>query len=1009
VGVRRAGAPVLSGSVPPLAGWYNRRTETGFGLADALRPGETIVLAPALPDEDADQEGAPAGTGKTQLAAGFAHALWDAGALDLLVWVPAVSRTSIVAGLAQAAADADAEYPGETADESARRFLGWLGRTRRRWAVVLDDVTSAADVEGLWPQGGTGQVVVTTRLSQGELGVGGRTVLAMPGFSLREALGYLNSRLTAFPDQRIEALDLAEDTGGLPLSLAQAAAVVAGSEMTCRDYRVEYASRLRDIKGTVVDGCAPSTLATWSLAVEAAHALPPAGLAWPALALAAMLGPCGIPGAVLMSAAACRYVTGRSMPGADDQDLVRATFANLESLGLLSVDKASAARTVWVHPAIQAAVRAYLPPGDIAPVVAAAASALLEAWPEAGAAGARQLGHALLDCAASLRGYAGDLLWQPTAHPLLLRAGNSLLAAALTESAIGYWQSIATACNTRLGRAHVQSAMARDRLSAAYAAAGRMAQALPLFETALADRESGLGAEHPDTVTARVNLARCQTAAGRQAEAIALFEQALGQSERLFGVTHKDTLAVRADLAAAYRTAGRPGDSVALYERTLAECEGALGPAHRDTMKARGSLAAAYQAAGRMDEAIGAYARTLADRERAQGQSHPDAVAARASLANACRVAGRLKEAIPHYERVLADRERIQGGDHPETMTARSDLAMALRGAGKLKAAIALHERALADRERVQGPDHRDCLRARADLAATYQLGRRLRDAISQYERVVADSERLLGPGDVETLTARCELAAAYRAAGRDADAMSELRRALADSEQHLGRDHPMTGTVRGSLGSGLVPAGSRAVAAEHEDHAPGGWIVEHGRLVEIAVTGGDRVAASKPDGGGHLRRRPEPVGHHVGHGPHRPVGPMGGDAHVLGGDLAYRVDPVLMAAPAHLGADAALLDRPLAARPRHRGEIVRGVCEFEDVQAAGILVSRHRGQVRHQVVEREQVADGIQHGNREVETARDAEVPHVRLDDVKFEPGGLGPCRRVGAHCRRPVERRRP
>jgi tetratricopeptide (TPR) repeat protein len=814
VGARHAGAPVLSGSVPPLADSYYGRTETGLGLADALRPGETIVLEPARRDEGG-AEGALTGTGKTQLAAGFAQAMWDAGAVDLLVWVTAVNRTAIVAGLAQAAADAGAEYPGETADDTARRFVGWLGRTRRRWALVLDDVTSAADVEGLWPDGETGQVVVTTRLTEGELRGGGRATLAVPAFSKREALGYLNSRLTEFPDQRIEALDLAEDTGGLPLSLAQAAAVVVASETTCRDYRVEYASRLRDTTGIAVDGCPSSTIATWSLAVERAHAMPPAGLAWSALAFAAMLGTCGIPGTVLTSAAACGYITGRPRVGSADQDLVRAAFANLERCGLLSVDKASAARTVWVHAAVRAAVRAYLAPDDVGPVVVACANALLEVWPETSVPGARQISQALRDCAASLRGCAGDLLWQPTAHPLLMIAGTSLLQASLTESAVGYWQSMATTCNTRLGPAHTQSALARDRLSAAYAAAGRLAEALPLFETALDDRETWLGPEHPDTVTARVNLARCQMEAGRDAEAIAQYEQALGQSERLFGVTHRDTLAVRAELAAAYRAAGRSGDSVLLYERTLAECEVALGPAHRDTMKARASLAAAYQAAGRMYEAIETCERTLADRERTQGQDHPDTVAARASFAHACRVAGKLKEAIAHYERVLADRERIQGSDHPDTMTARSDLALVYRSAGKQKAAIAGYERTLADRERVQGPDHRDTLRVRADLAATYQLARRLRDAIPQYERVVADSERLRGPGDVETLNARCELAAACKAAGRAAEAVSELHRALADSEQYLGAEHSMTGTVRG-----LLQSGSGLLTVQHQDHS---------------------------------------------------------------------------------------------------------------------------------------------------------------------------------------------
>jgi tetratricopeptide (TPR) repeat protein len=787
--------------VPPLAESYHARQETGFGLAEEPRPGETIVLVPAPPDGAADfgAAQAPCGTGKTQLAVGFAHSMWNARAVDLLVWVPARNRTAIVAAFAQAAADLDdGPAADETADAAAKRFLSWLAGTQSRWAVVLDDVTSAADLDGLWPKGETGQVVVTTRLSEAEMRAEGRTVIGVPPFSKREALAYLNSRLTGYSDQRIEALDLAEDTGGLPLSMAQAAAVVAVSATTCRDYRLEYAERLQSTNGTVIDGCPQSMLVSWSLAVERAHALAPAGLAWSALAFAAALDTNGIPATVLTSTAACRYITGRPLASTgDDQELVRAAYRNLEKFGLVSVDKTSAARTVWLHHAVQAAVRAYLPPDDVERVVMAAASALLEAWPDAAAAAASpQLSHALRECAASLRAFAGDLLWQPEAHLVLLRAGNSLLESMLADSAIAYWQSIATSCNTRLGRAHPQSVLVRDRLSTAYSAAGRMSEAMPIFENALADRELELGPDHPDTLAARVKLADCCAASGRDAEAIALYEQSLAESERMFGSAHRDTLAVRASLAAVYQAAGSPGDSLALYERTLAECEDKLGPVHRDTLTARGSLAAAYQSVGQLTEAIAAYQRTLADRERTQGADHPDTVATRAGLAAALRVAGRLKEAVPHYERVLTDRERIQGADHPDTMTARDNLAFAYRSASKLRAAIPQYERTLADRERVQGPDHRDTLSTRANLALAYQLARRLKDAIPHYERAVSDSERLLGPGDVETLTTRCNLATAYRAAGRHAEASAELRRALADSEQYLGEDHRMTARV---------------------------------------------------------------------------------------------------------------------------------------------------------------------------------------------------------------------
>ena len=813
MGAQRAGAPVLTGYVPPLAPFYHARQETGFGLADGLRPGETILLVPA-------PLGA-GGTGKTQLAVGYAHAMWSARAVDLLVWVSASSRSAIVAGYAQAAADLEL-LAGEataagTADSAAQRFLAWLRRTERRWAVVLDGVASPVDVDGLWPQGPTGQVVVTSRLRESELAGAGAniTTRSVGGFSGREALAYLNARLTGFPDQRIEALDLAEDVDGLPIALAQAAAVLTGTLSTCRDYRAAYAERLRTTADTLIDGCPQQLLVTWSLAVEQAHDLPPAGLSWPALVFASTLDTSGIPAAVLTSPAACAYITGQSVAGehstgrhsagqagGGEQNLVRSAYANLERLGLLSVDNTSAVRTVWLHPAVRAAVRAYLGPGTIEQAVAAAATGLLEAWPEADTPeSSPQLSQALRDSAAALRALGGDLLWKPDAHPVLLRAGTSLTEApALADSAVGYWQAFGATSSRLLGYGHAQSVLAREGLADACAVSGRFAEALPVFETTLSDRETILGPQHPETVTARLNVARSLHAAGREPDAITLYEQVLAAREQTPGPGHGETLAVQAQLAAAYEVAGRRGDSIRLYERALADAERALGPTHGNTISARVSLAEAYLAAGQAREAIPAFRQALADQERAAGADAVATLATRASLAAAYRVAGKTKEAISSFERVLADRERIFGADHPDTITARGNLGYAYRSAGRLKEAIPQYERVVADRERLLAGDHRDTLAARAILYAAYQQGRRLREAITAYEQLATDSERALGPGDIDTLTTRCNLAAAYFEASRTADGARVLRQTLTDCERYLGADHPMTSTVRDNL-----------------------------------------------------------------------------------------------------------------------------------------------------------------------------------------------------------------
>jgi hypothetical protein len=410
VGVPRTAAQVLSGAVPPLAGFFHGRPETGFGLAERLRPGETVLLVPALPGTG--------GTGKTQLAVGFAHAMWSAREVDLLVWIHAGSRTAVLAGYARAAADVELVPPPEAEgapEASARRFLAWLERTERRWAVVLDGIASPADVDGLWPYGPAGQVVATSRLREQELvpePVAGVTTHAVAGFSRREALGYLNGRLTDFPDQRIEALDLAEDVRGLPIALDQAAAVVTVTGSTCRDYRAGLAERVAATAGTLVDGCPPALLATWSLAVEQAHELAPAGLSWPALVFAAALDTGGIPGSALTAPAARAYILGQAdaddgaYQGGGELATVRAAYANLERLGLLSLDNASPAHTVWLHSAVRAAVRAYLAPGRAEQVADAAGAALGEAWPDDGPLDPLLL-HALRDCADALRDFAG--------------------------------------------------------------------------------------------------------------------------------------------------------------------------------------------------------------------------------------------------------------------------------------------------------------------------------------------------------------------------------------------------------------------------------------------------------------------------------------------------------------------------------------------------------------------------------------------------------------------------
>jgi tetratricopeptide (TPR) repeat protein len=167
-------------------------------------------------------------------------------------------------------------------------------------------------------------------------------------------------------------------------------------------------------------------------------------------------------------------------------------------------------------------------------------------------------------------------------------------------------------------------------------------QAVAVGEPLTADLERMLGPNHPDTLNSRNSLTAAYQAAGRPAEAIPLFEQTLVGRERLLGPNHPDTLNSQNNLAAVYQDAGRIAEAIPLHEQTLAACERLLGADHPRTLGTRNNLAAAYREMGRVDEAILLFQRALADRERVLGVDHPDTVTTRKNLGLAYEDADRV-------------------------------------------------------------------------------------------------------------------------------------------------------------------------------------------------------------------------------------------------------------------------------------------------------------------------------------------------------------------------------
>jgi tetratricopeptide (TPR) repeat protein len=693
--------------VPALADGFIARLETAPGLAAELPAGARVALVP-------DRAAAPAAfpgpvtapdaqdwlrsSGKTQLAVSFAESLWHSGGVDLLVWIEATSRASVLSGYAAATAVATGRDQASSCESVAAQFLSWLSETSHSWLVVLDDVTDAASLDGLWPTGPAGRVLMTCT-DAAAIPSGTRVVPVGP-FSMHEAIGYLSGRLSDDPDKRQGAIELAQDLDLEPAALAQASAVIASSPLSCREYGAYFVRRREELAER--SGARPSAAAvTWTFSFGRADQLVPGGSAQLLLALAALLDGHGIPQSVFAAPPAGAFLAGGSDQASSE--IAHAALAALEQVGLLTVEPA----TVRASPVLQAALRAAMPEGMPEQAASSVADALLQAWPEQ-----EQLGwpvSGLRSCVATLRRITGNLLWDGGCHPLLVRAGDSLDRARLTEAAVDHWRDLATTSGRLLGGGHPDTMLAGQRLADAYLAAGRADDAIPWFQWILDSLARRLGPDHPDVIEARRRLGHALVAALQLPAAITVLERAVPQFDRV------------------------------------------RGPRHADTLGARDELAAAYLAEGRYPDAITLYRRTLADRERAQGARHPQTMTTRHGLADSYLASGQAKEAAAAYKRVVADRERVLGPDHLDTLTARNNLGAAYQKAGKPAAAELACEQAWAGFERVLGPRHPDTLRSRAGLAQVYrQLGRYgdaralLRDTVDRLERILPDGDPLI-------------------------------------------------------------------------------------------------------------------------------------------------------------------------------------------------------------------------------------------------------------------------
>ncbi|MFE7582225.1 tetratricopeptide repeat protein [Streptomyces gardneri] len=677
----QAALPHQVGVIPSRAQSFQRRAEADR-LRAAVEGGGTAVLTQVLTGMG--------GVGKTQLAADYARTAWDAGDLDVLVWVTSGARSAVVTGYAQAGVELCQAEPDDS-EQAARSFLAWLtpkaGQQPFRWLIVLDDVADPEDLHGLWPPASPfGQTLVTTRRRDAALTGEGRRLVEVGLFTEAEAIAYLTASLAA--RGRAEPADqlaaLAADLGHLALALAQAAAYLIDSGESVAAYRdllADRATTLADLAPNALpDEQAVALAAAWYLSIDRADTLRPPGLARPMLQLAALLDANGIPHDVLTGEVArvhlAAHRTGRR-PTEEPaplarQDAVRA-LRTLDRLSLIDHTPDTPHQAVRVHQLIQRATRDTLTPDQRERYAYTAADALIAAWPaiERDAA----LAQALRANTTALTRTVEDTLYRPTPHAVLFRAGESLGQSHQFTAAADYYRHLAETARRLLGPGHPDTLKAGIELAHWRGQTGDAIGAVTAAAGLLAVQERVHGSDHPGTLDARHLLANWRGEAGDAAGAVASFSELLKDMLRVHGPDHPKVLNNRAQIAFWRGEAGDAAGAVASFSELLKDMLRVHGPDHPGTLTARHDLARWRGESGDAAGAVTALTELLVDQSRVLGPNHPSTLSTRHSLATGRGLAGDVAGAVASFSELLKDMLRVHGPDHPGTLAARHDLA----------------------------------------------------------------------------------------------------------------------------------------------------------------------------------------------------------------------------------------------------------------------------------------------------------------------------------------------
>jgi tetratricopeptide (TPR) repeat protein len=504
------------------------------------------------------------GVGKTQLAMEYAHR--HQADYDLIWWVPAETSLLVATSLAALASRLGLANDASQEDQVAA-VLADLAR-RARWLIVYDNVEQPTDLTGLRPAGGAGHVLITSRNPAWR---GIATPIAVDVLTNHEAAAFLLRR-TGESDQ-VAASVLAEQLGGLPLALEQAAAYTEQVGLSLTDYVDRYRQHHTRLlsRGAPIDYPA-TVITTWRLNIAQVSAASPA--AAQLLRLCAFLAPEAIP-LELLAADPTQLPTDLAAAIRDELALDEA-LGILYRYSLVARDQPG----LRMHRLVQTALRTDLS-ADQAAEAAERAVRLVRAafpeepwrpvtWPQCGTL----LPHALtsinhaeehqvgLDAVLRLLRSVGIYLW----HRAELHLAHQHLERAVTLATVIH------------GPDHPQVGGALNNLGCALQDIGDLRGARQAFERDAAIQEAAFGPNHPGVAWALSNLGETLRREGQPAAAKNQVERALTTLEGIYGSDHPELSVAVGTLGVVLHDLGDLTGARARLDRAITLEERASGP-----------------------------------------------------------------------------------------------------------------------------------------------------------------------------------------------------------------------------------------------------------------------------------------------------------------------------------------------------------------------------------------------------------------------------------------------